>query len=61
MEIWSRLKVTRGEEGVGKGWKAGEGTSQGTCMNDPWTWTTVWKLTMGAGGGMDRGGQWGKN
>ena len=29
-------------------------------MNDPWTWTTVWGLTVGAGGGMGRGGQKGK-
>ena len=30
-------------------------------MNDPQTWTTVWELTVGAGGGMGRGGQRGKN
>ena len=30
-------------------------------MNDPWTWTTVWGLTVGAGGGMGRGGQREKN
>ena len=29
-------------------------------MNDPWAWTTVWGLTVGAGGGMGRGGQKGK-
>ena len=26
-----------------------EGTRQGTCMNDPQIWTTVWELTVGAG------------
>ena len=31
-----------------------------TCTNDPWTWTTVWELTVGAGGGMGRGGQRGE-
>ena len=32
-------------------------------MNDPQTWTTVWGWTMGveAVGGLDRGGQRGKN
>ena len=24
---------------------------QRTCMNDPWTWTTVWGLTEGVGVG----------
>ena len=26
-------------------------------MNDPQVWTTVWGLTVGAGGGMGKGGQ----
>ena len=30
-------------------------------MNDPQTWTTVWELTVGAGGGMGRGGQRGES
>ena len=30
-------------------------------MNDPWTWTTVWELMVGTGGGMSGGGQRGKN
>ena len=30
-------------------------------MNDPWTWTTVWELTVGMGGGMGGGGQRRKN
>ena len=41
METRNRLTVTRGEEGEGQCWKEGEGTGQTTCMNDPWTWTTV--------------------
>ena len=36
-------------------------TSQGTCMNDPWTWTEEWGLTVGVGDGMGGGGQKGKN
>ena len=43
-------------------WKEGEGTSQRTCMNDPWTWTMVWGLTVGTRGRLDgrgqRGGNW---
>ena len=38
----------------------GKETSQSTCMNDPQTWTAVWGLTVGAGGGMGGGGQRGK-
>ena len=30
-------------------------------MNDPWTWTTGWGLTVGEGIGLGGGGQWGKN
>ena len=30
-------------------------------MNDPQTWTTVWELTVDAGGGMGRGDQREKN
>ena len=30
-------------------------------MNDPWMWTTVWELTVGAGVGIAGGGQRGKN
>ena len=25
-------------------WKEGGRTSQRACMNDPWSWTTVWGL-----------------
>ena len=30
-------------------------------MNDPWTWTTEWRLTVGEGGGLGGRGQRGKN
>ena len=30
-------------------------------MNDPWTWTRVWKLTVGARDGVRGGGQRGEN
>ena len=30
-------------------------------MNDPWTWTPVWELTVGVGVGMRRGQQKGEN
>ena len=30
--------------------KEGEGSSQGTSVNDPWTWTTGWVLTVGVEG-----------
>lgn len=29
-------------------------------MNDPWTWATVWGLTMEVGGRLDREGKGGK-
>ena len=34
-------------EGRGRMGKEGEGISQRTCMNDPWTWTIGWGWTMG--------------
>ena len=47
---------------MGEWWNEEEGISQRTGgMNDQWTWTTVWRWTVGAGGGMDGGGQRGKN
>ena len=52
METRNRLTATRGELREGYGWKEVEVTSQGTCMNDPWTWTTGWGLTVGVGGGL---------
>ena len=51
MEIRNRVTVTRRERGGRKGWEEEEGGSQGTSINDPWTWTTGWGLTVGAGGG----------
>ena len=44
-----------------KWWKEGEGNSQRTRVNDPWTWTTLWGLAVGAGVGMDGRGQRRKN
>ena len=38
-------------------WKEGERTSQRTCINDPWTWTAVWELTVGVGDGMAEEGK----
>ena len=41
--------LTEGVEGQQK--KEGEGSSQGTCMKDPWQWATGWGLTGGVGVG----------
>ena len=30
-------------------------------MNGPWTWTTVWGIIVGMGGGLGGGGKRGKN
>ena len=42
---------SRGEwgEGRGTGEKERKGSSQGTGINDPWTWTIGCGLTVGAG------------
>ena len=40
--------MTRGAGEEGRG-KEGEGSSQGTGINDPWTWTTGWGLTVEEG------------
>ena len=53
--------MTRGRGKGDKDGKKGEGTSQRTCMNDPQTWTTVWRLTVGMEYGLGREGQRGKN
>ena len=50
MESWNRLMAIRGEAGGGDCLNKGEGISQGTYMKDPWTWTMVWRLTVGVGG-----------
>ena len=44
---WDRLKVH-------------EGTRQRTCVNDPWTWTMVWGLTVEVGRWPGWRGTWGK-
>ena len=33
----------------GEWWEDGEGTSQRTCMNGPWTWAMVCGLTVEQG------------
>ena len=38
----------------------GEGTRPRTHMNDPWTWTTVWELTVEVGCGKGGRGQRGE-
>ena len=48
METLNRLTVARGE--WEEWWEEGEGISQRTCMNDPWTWAMVWALTVEVGG-----------
>ena len=61
METRNRLAASR-DEGRGQYWrKEVTSTRQRTCMNDPWTWTTVWGLTMRVGGGIGRGRQRWKN
>ena len=52
METGYRLTTARGKGAGGEWWKAGEGTSQRTCKNGPQTWTTVWGMIVGAGGGV---------
>ena len=51
--------MTRGKGEQGYGWKEGEGNSQELCMNDPWTWTTGWRLTVVAeiGGALESNGK----
>lgn len=51
------MTVTGGGGGDGLWWKKGEGTTQGTGMNDPGTWRTVRGLTAGTQGGLGGGGQ----
>ena len=54
-EAWNRLTAVRGEERSGDRLKEGDGISQRTSMQDPWTWTMMWGLTVGVGGGLDEG------
>ena len=44
----------------GEMWKEEEGISQRACMNDPWTWTTVWGWTVGVGSSWMAEGKGGK-
>ena len=60
METGNRLTAARRKGGWGKWQKEGEGISQRTCMNDPWTWTRVWGWTMGVGVGWTGESQGGK-
>ena len=47
MEVKNKQPVTR-EEGQGNnGGKEGEGSSQGTCIKDPWTRTTEGRIEWG--------------
>ena len=46
MRAMDQTDNCRRGRGSGEWWKEGEGTSQRTCMNDPWTWTTEWGLTV---------------
>ena len=57
IESGNRLTVVREEEGDGDCLKEGGGISQRTCTKDPWTWTTVWGLTMEVGGRWAEGGE----
>ena len=59
METKNKLTVTRGEGREDERGEEREGSSQRTCMNDPWMRTTGWGLTVGVGGGWDKE-QWGK-
>ena len=57
METGNRLTAARRKGGWGKWQKEGEGISQRTCMNDPWTWTRDRGLTVGERGGLGGGEQ----
>ena len=60
MKTRDRLTATRSVGKEGLGWKDGEGTSQGTCLNDPRTQTIGWGLAVGGGVGLGGGEQRGK-
>ena len=57
MEIKNKPTVMEGAGERDITGKEGEGTSQGTCIKDPWAWTMGWRLGEG---GQGRGQQWGK-
>ena len=54
MEIRNKLAVTKRDGGGGKWRKEGEGSSQGTCIKDPWTWTRM-GIDRGSGGWVGQG------
>ena len=41
MSLWHKTDSDQRERGGGKWGKESVGSSQGTCINDPWTWTTL--------------------
>ena len=50
METKNKLTVTRREEEGDNGGKKRKG-HQGTCIKDPWAWTTGWgRLNVEVGG-----------
>ena len=51
----NRLAAVKRGGGRGDYLKEGEGTSQGACMKDPWTWTMAWGLTIELGVGWAEG------
>ena len=58
-ESWNRLTAVRGEVG-GDCLKEGEEIRQRTYVKGPWTWTTVWGMTMKGGEGGGEGGKLGQ-
>ena len=63
MGIMNRLTANRGEVAGGQGRKEEKGSSQGTCIKDPWSWTIGGGLTVVTkrGCGWGRAEQWGEN
>ena len=59
METWNILTVTRGRWKGDNSEKKRKGLVK-ICVNDPWTWTTVWELTVGVGGEVGRWDKGGK-
>ena len=57
METRNKQTDTRGKGGGTEGKNEWEELS----VNDPWTWTTGWDLTVGVGDGQGRGKQQGEN
>ena len=48
-EAWDIRTAARVERREGYWMKESEGISQNTYAHDPWTQTTVWRLTKGGG------------